>query len=205
ELALEALEEKRNFVETLLDAEGAGPLGLLALTRDGRPYVDLEQAVFLVAVEGLNECVQVLLNTEAHRSAEALRLAQRTLGHLQAQCAARGETRGLRVALAQNNDAAVSNRFATLDLKAFPRTARTAVKPHPVTQALQYTTGARLNWSPDLNPAEGIRMEGSLHEYLEEGALACVPLPGDNTAPASVADFLRKVFHNSAVRQIMFE
>ena len=111
---------------------------------------------------------------------------------------------GLRLVLGQNGDVQVSRRFATLDAKAFPKTAASVVKVDPETQALQYTTGARINPLHTLNPIEGVRLEGAFHEALAYGALTDVSLPEGDTSEAGISDFLKKAYQQTAVKCLRF-
>jgi len=200
-----AHQEKHAFLDGLLHASGSGPLGMLALAPGGDgPYVDLDEGFCLVAVDGLNECVQALLNVEMHANEEASAQGERILEHLRAGCAARAERTGLRVALAQNDAPAVSRRFATLDVKDYPKTAGAAVKADPETQALSYSTGVRLRRGHGLDPINRVRSEGAFHAFLGHDTLTEVPLPLDDTSFEAVADFIQKVYHQTSNRRIVF-
>ena len=203
-LAATAHEEKRDFIESLHDGAGNGPLGLLSCRRDGRPYLDLDETLCLVAIEGLNECVQVLLNAELHESGEAMALGHRILGCLSRQARELSGQRPLRIVLAQNNDPMVSRRFATLDAQAYPETAATTLKTDPETQALQYTSGARLRTSHELNPIEHARLEGEFHPYLVAGAVSAVRLPLSHASHESIADFITKAYRQTVNQRILF-
>ncbi len=209
EVAAMAHQEKHGFLEGLMDGASpqARPLSMLARSGNpgarGVPYLDIKDALCLVAVEGLNECVQVLLNAELHQSAEAMELGKRILEHLQEQCTRCGERMGLRLALAQNNDPAVSRRFATLDSQSYPKTAQSVVKLDQDTHEMEYTTGARCNPVPALNPLDHARLEGLFHQYLAFGALSELTLPFENTANDSIADFLKKIARQTTNRQIV--
>ena len=204
-IAAQAHQDKSDFLDTLLDPLGNGPLSLLAAKKNDLPYLDTDQAVSIIAVEGLNECVQVLLDAQPHQRDEAAQLAQRILDHLRKQCQTVGDRTGQRLALGQNNDLKISRRFATLDVKAFPKTAASVVKVDPETQALQYTTGARINPLHTLNPIEGIRLEGLFHQRLDTGALTVVPLPEGDTSETAIADFIKKAYHQTTVQCLRFQ
>ncbi len=209
DVAVMAHQEKRNFLEGLMDGASPRTRPLSILVRSdhpgagGAPYIDLEDALCLVAVEGLNECVQVLMNAELHQSEEALELGKRILEHLQEQCARLRERVGVRLALAQNNDPAVSRRLAALDSQSYPKTAQSVVKSALDTYEIKYTAGVRCTPVPALNPLDHARLEGLFHRYLEFGALSELTLPFENTATDSIADFLKKIARQTTNRQIV--
>ena len=57
-MAVLAHQQKRNFISTLM-ASPDMPLWEIGKTAaDGRPYVDLDAATYIIGLVGLNECVQ---------------------------------------------------------------------------------------------------------------------------------------------------
>ncbi len=204
-LAAAGHQEKREFIEGLFDERGNGPLSMLAREREEKPLLELAHAVGVIAVEGLNECVQLLIDAQPHASEEAAALGRRILAHLRARCAELSGGARPTLALGQNNDEKVSRRFATLDAQLFPKTTATIVKVDPETQALHYTTGARVNRLHKLNPIEGARIEGSLQHYLEAGAATTVALPEKAMSAAAIADFIKKTYHQTEVQRLSFQ
>jgi len=202
DLAATAHQEKRDFLEGL--ATGNGPLALLALPQDQRPGWALDTARCLLAVEGLNECVQVLINAQLHEGDEAAALARRILDHLSRRCRDLAERIGLPLALAQNNDAGVSARFAALDAAAYPKTAATTIKVAENTQVLHYSAGARLADGNGLSPIDLVRLEGGFHDFLEWGAITEVPLPLAEPSQDALADFLKKTYHQTHNQRLIF-
>lgn len=203
-VAVQAMAEKRAFLESLLAHEAQGPLALLAVERDGTPLVNFDEAEGLVAVDGLNECVQYLVNAEPHRSPEAAALGERILEYLAGRCAALGARERLRLVPTQNNDLFVGQRFATLDLQAFPKSAAATVKTVESTQELRYTPGARLNPAHGLNPIEAARIEGRFHTWLGAGALTEIALPEHAPSAETIADFIMKVHAQTGNSRICF-
>jgi ribonucleoside-triphosphate reductase len=205
DVAVKAHEQKRRFLEELAGQPGGGPLGLLAIEDEyQKPFVDLEEARAWIAVDGLNECVQALSGNALHDHPDAATLAQRILEHLHGCCVRHNASPGVRLALTQNHDGGVSQRFATLDLDAFPLGAAPLVKTDPDTQALYYTSGARVQFDAELSPFERVSLSGSLQQSLDVGAMTEVPLPLHDASEAALADFIRKVFQRTANRRLVF-
>lgn len=203
--AVSAHAEKRDFLEGLLDEQGLRPLGLLSRRRNGQEGIDLYQASSLVAVDGLNECVQVLSgNRQLHETEDARALGERLLDFLAREVREQGERSGLNVALAQNNDPRVSQRFATLDAHAYPKTAATTIKTDEYEQLLRYTAGVRLYGHHGLAPMDAARHEGRFHAHLESGACSEMVLTTTDLSPRSMADFLKKVHEQTTNQRIVF-
>jgi anaerobic ribonucleoside-triphosphate reductase len=72
ELMAKAHIQKRDFIEKLLSYGDEGPLAVLAMNRDGSPYLRMDHACYLMGVIGLNELVQIHKHGQLHESEEAL-------------------------------------------------------------------------------------------------------------------------------------
>ena len=202
ETAVLAHARKRDFIEDLLAARELGPLGLLAVEREGRPFLNLPQARYFVGVTGLNECVQHVTGKELHESEEALALGRRLLARLGELCERARHRLGLNCAAVQTIDTNVSHRFASLDLAAFPEQARQTVKTDPATHDIFYTGGARVSQSADVNPMERARIEGGMHDSIHGDGFTLIRVPDSETSAKSIADFIRKAYHQTRCRRI---
>ena len=58
ELAAKGHLQKKKFIEELLSKDSGGPLSMLAMKRDGRPYLRMERVTYLMGILGLNEMIQ---------------------------------------------------------------------------------------------------------------------------------------------------
>jgi ribonucleoside-triphosphate reductase len=164
--------------------------------------VDVRQASYLVGLTGLDECVQHRTGHGLHQSEEAVDLALRLVAFMVEQCRTWSERLDLSCVLAQTTDAAVSHRFALIDLQEFPGPARAMVKQDPMTQDILYTPGMQLSAQGNLSPIERTRLEGQFHPYLAHDAITHVRMPDADTAPRSIVDFLRKVYYQTTCRRI---
>jgi len=52
------------------------------IAKDGRPYIDLDQATYIVGLIGLNECVQALTGKELHDDDETYKLGLKIISHM---------------------------------------------------------------------------------------------------------------------------
>lgn len=204
EFAVRAHTQKRDFAVRLLSLKDSGPLALLAMERDGAPYLDLQEASYRVGLTGLNECVQHLTGLELHESEEAMALGLRIVTHLRQRCVEWSRREDLRLVLAQTADLSVCRRFATLDVHQHPEAARAVVKTDAASQELRYTPSTLLNPEVDINPIERLRQEGRFHEWLEEGAQCFVAIPDPETSRESIADFVEKSYYQTHAAAVVF-
>jgi anaerobic ribonucleoside-triphosphate reductase len=203
-LAARAVEEKCVFVESLIDASGNAPLSTLTLPCDEKPLVKGDELVGEIAVEGLMECVQTLLNTAPWDGDEAGVFVETLLQHLQKACTTESARRGIALRLVANDDDEISQRFALLDSRLFPKTAQTVIKINPVSGALHYTPGIALASGHKLSPMECARLEGRCHAFLQDHPCTVISLPREHTSSTALADFLRKAWQHAGVKAVAF-
>jgi ribonucleoside-triphosphate reductase (formate) len=195
-LAISAHEQKRNFLEGLLDEAGNRPLSLLATPRGGHAFLSLDAAHARIAVDGLGECVRALLGgSSMDNDEEALRIGEGILTSLKESCRTAHQRTGLWITLAQNNESWVSQRFADLDAGSFPKTVGAALGEDG---ELRYSKGVRLSSTHTLSPIEAVRREGALHAHLAGGAQTEVRLPEAPLSAAAIMDFLQKAYLQTA-------
>ncbi len=201
-IAARAHLQKRAFIEQLLALKGLGPLGLLTVQRDGRPYIDMQEALYLVGFSGLNECVQELTGQALHESDDAADFAQRILKRVDRLCAYWSEQLDFRCVAAHTADTELCHRFAAVDLQEFPERARKVVKCEALTGDIFYTPGARCADSAVMSPFERVRAEGAFHDIVPHDAVTIVPMPDGDTSHRSIADFVRKAYDHTLSRRI---
>ena len=201
-VAAKAHVQKSAFVHRLLSFEALGPLGLLAVRRDGQPALDMQKAQYLVGVCGLAECVAAVTKSRFDESDESMAFAVEILSRLQSACAEASESTGLNILPAQSAHAAVARRFAAIDLQAWRAQTSEVLEPAE-TEEPAYTPGARIESVRDVTPIERVRIEGRLHPFLHPDAVSEVRMPDTETSPKSVADFIRKAYHQTEARKIL--
>lgn len=203
-VAVDAHRDKFDFVEGLMDSVASGPLALLNQKWHDTPYIDLNAAAAVVALDGLHECVAVLVNSADGYSTEGIAFAERILAHLKDGCARLALDSGLRLVLGANTSTGVSRRFATLDAEQFPRTAQTVIQTDPEDKSLFYSTGCAAPLGGDRTPMERARLEGLLVPHLAWHGETRVVLPPGETRPEAIADFVRIAFTRTGCRSLMF-
>ena len=204
ETAVQAHLEKKHFIEKLLSLGEKGPLALLAMDRDGAPYLRMKRASFLIGMVGLNELVQIHTGKELHQSREAFKFGLKVIAHLRLLVERLGERYGMRFVLEQTPAESTAYRFAKLDLRYHSPRSGHIVKGDISRGEVYYTNSTHLNNAAVLNPIERVRQEGLFHPLIEAGALTHVWLGEARPSKASLANFVIKTFRNSQNDQIAF-
>lgn len=202
--AVEAHIHKRDFLERLLSYAENGPLALLAMNRDGYPFLRLNRSYYVVGLVGLNEMVQIHTRCQLHESPQALDFGLKAVRYLRARLRAAAAGEKMRFVLEQSPAETTAYRFARLDLKYHSPEAGRFVKGDIAEGAVYYTNSTHLNVSADISPLRRVIDEGIFHKYLEGEVITHLQLGKDCPGAEELASFIRAVFDKSANRQIDF-
>jgi ribonucleoside-triphosphate reductase len=204
EMAVRAHLEKKNFIGKLLSLGEKGPLALLAMNRDGSPYLRMQRASFLIGMVGLNEMVQIHTGQELHQSKQAFKFGLKVIAHMKLMVEKLSERYGMRFVLEQTPAESTAYRFAKLDLKYHSPKSGHIVKGDISKGEVYYTNSTYLNNSAVLNPIERVRQEGLFHPLIEAGALTHIWLGEGKPSKLSLANFVIKTFQWTQNDQIAF-
>ncbi|MCK5862843.1 MAG: hypothetical protein KAH38_10180 [Candidatus Hydrogenedentes bacterium] len=204
-LAIAAHVQKRDFIEVLLDPVGNAPLAALALEHDGQPYISSESGLFVVDVEGLYECAQIIHGTRVLVAKERLCFMEATLKHLNTVIERISRKKGLPCVVAANTNPIVGRRFATLDVALFPKLLEKIVKTENKTPALSYTSGVSLPSDNGMSPLTLARAEGVFHQLLGEPHFSRILLPLKNTSATALCDLLKILMRQTTCGGVSLE
>jgi ribonucleoside-triphosphate reductase len=204
EMAVRAHLEKKNFIGRLLSLGEKGPLALLAMNRDGSPYLRMQRASFLIGMVGLNEMVQIHTGQELHQSKQAFKFGLKVIAHMKLMVEKLSERYRMRFVLEQTPAESTAYRFAKLDLKYHSPKSGHIVKGDISKGEVYYTNSTYLNNSAVLNPIERVRQEGLFHPLIEAGALTHIWLGEAKPPKSSLANFVIKTFQWTQNDQIAF-
>ena len=204
EMAVKAHLEKKLFIEKLLSLGEKGPLALLAMDRDGSPYLRMHRSSFLIGMVGLNELVQIHTGQEMHQSKQAFKFGLKVIAHMKLLVDKFSQRYGMRFVLEQTPAESTAYRFAKLDLKYHSPRSGHIVKGDISKGEVYYTNSTYLNNSAVLNPIERVRQEGLFHPLIEAGALTHIWLGEARPSKSSLANFVMKTFRLTQNDQIAF-
>jgi len=204
EMAVKAHLEKKNFIEKLLSLGEKGPLALLAMNRDGSPYLRMQRASFLIGMVGLNEMVQIHTGQELHQSKQAFKFGLKVIAHMKLVVEKLSERYGMHFVLEQTPAESTAYRFAKLDLNYHSPKSGQIVKGDITKGEVYYTNSTYLDNSAVLNPIERVRQEGLFHPLIEAGALTHIWLGEAKPSKSSLANFVFKTFQWTQNDQIAF-
>jgi ribonucleoside-triphosphate reductase len=192
-LACEAHQQKRDFIETLLDPVGNAPLAPLALEQDGKPYIIAEDGLFVLDLEGLGECAMVMCGTGAGHTGERIDFMEQTVEHMKHEIGKISRKTGMHCILSANTSPEIGNRFATLDTANYPQLLQKIAKIDTDTQAITYTQGISLDDGLRVSPYDKARMEGMFQQHLGEANYSVLKLGLTHASVNSLCDLLTMI------------
>jgi ribonucleoside-triphosphate reductase len=204
ELAAQAHIQKKNFITDILAAENRGPLSMLAMKRDGQPYLRMWRVSYLMGILGLNELVQAHKGKELHEDSEALKFGLKVISFLKLKCEELSKRYNMHFVLEQTPAESTAYRFAKLDRDHYPQFANATVKGHLQSGEIYYTNSTYFNVSHPMNPVDRVRLEGLFHPLIEAGALTHVWLGESRPNAESISNFVIKTFRHTQNAQIAF-
>jgi len=203
-LAAKAHGQKQDFIQKLLSHGDEGPLAMLAMNRDGRPYLLMDRASYLMGIVGLNELVQIHRGKQLHESNDAMNFGLDVIHHMKEEAEKLGQKHGLAFVLEQTPAETTPYRFARLDLKYFSPRAGHFVKGDLARGEVYYTNSTHLSVSASVDPLERVMQEGRFHAAIGGDAMTHVWLGDMPSHAAAVAELIMKAFHHTENSQIVF-
>jgi len=204
EKAAKAHVQKKDFLEKLLSYAEAGPLAVLAMNHDGFPFLRMNMASYVIGMVGLNELVQIQQGKELHQSPDALEFGLKVVDFIKREAGRLSKELKIKIVPGQSLAETTAYRFARLDLRFFSPAAGRYVKGDIAEGAIYYTNSTHLNVSADVTPLQKVVQEGAFHKYLEGEVFTHLQLGGANPGKEKLSKFIRRVFDDSANRQIDF-
>ncbi|HEY3347269.1 MAG TPA: anaerobic ribonucleoside-triphosphate reductase [Nitrospirota bacterium] len=194
DIAAKAHIQKRYFIERLLSFGESGPLALLTMAKDGQPYLRMNRASFLIGMVGLNELVKVHAGHEMHEGSQYLKFGLKVIAQMKILGERLSEKHGIKFVLEQTPAESTAHRFAKLDLRYHSPLSGHTVKGDIAKGHIYYTNSTYIPVSAQVGPIDRVRTEGLFHPMIEAGSLTHIWLGEAQPSPASVANFVTKVF-----------
>ncbi len=201
-IAIEAHLQKRRFIEHLMSAPNMPLWQVGKKARDGRRYVDLDKATYIIGLVGLNECVQYFSGEELHESDEALKLGLKITAHMYFRAKEAGKKYDLKFSLEESPAESATRRLAKVDLKLFPEQATRVIKGSLDDDQPYYTNSIHLRADAPVDLLTRIRKQAKFHPMIESGAIIHAFVGEHLPAPESVLALVEKTFYRTPAAQL---
>jgi len=201
DLGVKAHLQKRRFIQSLM-ASPELPLWEIGKTAaDGRPYVDLDQATYIIGLIGLNECVQYAYGRELHEDEQAFRAGLKIVSFMKLKADEESGRLGLHFALEETPAESASRRLAKIDQRAYPQAGQ-VLRGDPDNDQAYYTNSVHLRAEAPVDLITRIRRQSLFHPLIESGAIIHAFVGEERPPAASIFNLVDKTFHRSKAAQL---
>lgn len=201
ELAMKAHLEKKKFIGELMESSSMPMWEVGKMALDGRPYIDLDKATYIIGIIGLNECVQHLTGKELHESGEAYKLGLRIISFMNLKAKDQGEKYNLHVALEESPAESATRRLSKIDLREYPQAA-SVVKGDLDNDESYYTNSIHFRADAPISLVDRIVGQSRFHTLIESGAILHAFVGEQKPSPESILNLIRKTWENTQAAQL---
>ena len=202
DIAIRAHLEKRAFIAGLMDGPGQPLWQIGKEAQDGKPYVDLAEATYIIGLLGLNECVQFITGQELHESDEMVKLGLKIISYMYFRCKEEARKHNMRIALEESPAESATRRLAKVDLARFPREAAELLKGSVDNDEMYYTNSIHLRADAPVDLVTRIRLQSKFHPLIESGAIIHAFVGEDRPSPTAIMALVRKTFERTKTAQL---
>lgn len=201
DLCVKAHEQKRRRIAEMLGGPGY-PLWQIGKTAcDGKPYVELEKATYIIGLIGVNDAVKFLTGMEFHESAAALRLGEQIVAHMFLRCKKLSVKHKMKLTLEESPAESAARRLAKADLVYYREEALQVYKGGSEDVAY-YTNSVHLCADASVSLVERIRKQAQFHSLIESGAITHAFIGEERPAPEAIATLIRETFFRTQSAQV---
>lgn len=193
--------QKKAFVETLM-RPGAPMWQMAKPSNDGKPYLDLNTAVYIIGMIGLNDAVHYLTGEEMHESDAAMDYALNVMTHMYLRSKEYTKETGLTFKLEESPAESAARRLAKADLALYREDALKVFKG--TEDAAYYTNSIHLSADAPVDIVERIRKQSMFHSIIESGAIIHVFLGEERPSAVAIEELIRNVFLRTQCAQLVF-
>ena len=201
DIAIEAHLQKRTFISRLMSAPHMPLWQIGKPALDGRPYVDLDKATYIIGLVGLNEAIQFLTGEELHETAEALKLGLKVVSFMHFKAKEDGKRLGLKISLEESPAESATRRLTKVDLRTYPE-ARETVRGNLELDECYYTNSIHLRADAPVDIVTRIRLQSKFHSIIESGAIIHAFVGEELPSPGSILNLVRKTFEQTQAAQL---
>ncbi|MCK5046871.1 MAG: anaerobic ribonucleoside-triphosphate reductase, partial [Candidatus Heimdallarchaeota archaeon] len=203
DIAMQGHLEKKEFITQLMTQERGTLWQIGKIAEDGRPYVDLEKATYIIGVIGLNECVQYLIGEQMHESEKAYKLGLRIIAGMNLKAKELQEKNGITVTLEETPGESAPYKFARTDIKEYPDSIH-YVKGDIEEGAIYYTNSAHFAADAQIDIVDRISKQGKFNTLIESGSITHIFIGEQKISSESILNLVKKTWENTQSAQIVF-
>ncbi len=200
DLAVEAHLQKKAKIAEMMSGPGRPLWQIGKIACDGRPYVELDKATYIIGLIGVNDAVKFLTGKEMHESEESFAMALRIVSHMFLRARQYSQQHGLKFTLEESPAESAARRLAKADLIYYPQEATDIVKGPE--DAVYYTNSIHLAAEAPVCLVERIEKQAMFHSVIESGAITHAFIGEERPSSTAIAELMREVFMRTQSAQV---
>ena len=201
DLCVKAHEQKRARIAEMISGPGFPLWQIGKEACDGKPYVELEKATYIIGLIGVNDAVRFLMGKEFHESDEALRLGEKIVAHMFLRCKKLSVKHKMKLTLEESPAESAARRLAKADLVYYRDEALQVYKGGSEDVAY-YTNSVHLCADAPVSLVERIRKQAQFHSLIESGAITHAFIGEERPSPQAIETLMRETFFRTQSAQV---
>jgi len=201
DLAMQAHLQKKEFIGHL-QKPGLPHWQMGKPTSDGKPYINLDEATYIIGLIGLNEAVQALKGKELHELSpeETETYALGTIVHMRLRSDEFSKKYGLTVKLEESPAESAARRFAKIDLERYPE-SRNYIKGDIDGDKAYYTNSIHFRADAPVDLVTRIKYQSLFHPIIEAGAIVHGFVGEEEPSSEAISALVEKTYKNTQCAQ----
>ncbi|MFH1430855.1 MAG: anaerobic ribonucleoside-triphosphate reductase [Nanoarchaeota archaeon] len=201
-IAKKAHLQKKEFIERL--QQPGGPqyqTGDICL--DGTPYVDLNDATYIIGILGLNEAGKVVVGKELHEMSpeEMKNFGLKTVAYMNTKTREFSEAENLKFSLEESPAESATRRLSLVDLSLYPE-SKNLIKGNIKTGDVYYSNSVHPAADAPIDMITRVKMQGSFHPAIDSGAITHAFVGEHRPSADSIRNLVEKTFEKTQTAQL---
>jgi len=200
-LAVKGHLQKKKFIQRIMEQPGAPMWQVGMPSPDGKPYINLEEATYILGLIGLNECVKYITGKELHENEEAYKTGLKIISAMYLKVKELEKENGIKFAMEETPAESTSLRLAKIDLRSYPQ-SKDYVRGDQKKGEVYYTNS--IHFAPDapVDIIERIEKQGKFNPLIESGSITHVFLGEQRPNPESIFNLVKKTWEKTTSDQM---
>lgn len=201
DIAVKAHLQKKAFIGQLMNEPGMPMWEVGKSAKDGRAYIDLEKATYIIGLIGLNESLQYITGKELHDSDDIFKLGLKIVSFMNFKAKEYGSKYKLKFSLEESPAESACRRLPKVDLRQFPEAA-SVIKGDLDNDKYYYTNSIHFRADAPVDLITRIQKQSKFHTLIESGAIIHAFVGEQRPSMESILNIVKKTFEQSSAAQL---
>lgn len=200
DLAVKAHIEKKEFIKKMM--KPGKPLWMLGkVALDGRLYVDLDKATYIIGMVGLNECLDFITGSQLHESDEVYEAGLKLISFMYLKVKEYEKAYSMKFSLEESPAESAVRRLSKIDLKLFPE-SKEFVRGSIEKDETYYTNSIHFLPNAPIDFLERVEKQSRFHPLIESGAIVHAFVGEAAPSAASIYSLIQKCWEKTQCAQM---